>query len=176
MTSLLPPYGSRRLQGTLCSLFNVRRVLDGRVVLLSDKRLHGFRLAGALLDKPEILVVSGPFVKLSTQAQKLLRALLKGLARVAGLRMVLILSGASSVPAFVARIVPIRSHRYKSGVALRRCLTRHRPSPTRILSSRGQRQVLSLPCASGLFRARRVMSLGGMDVHCKRQIVLGRLS
>lgn len=176
MHSLLPRTASSNLGGTLCRLFNVREVLSGRVVLLSDNRLHGFRLAGALLDGPHMLVVSGPFVKLSTGAESLLRALLNRLAGMARLRMVLVLSGSSSVPTFVARIVPIRSEIYNGGVALRRCLTIHGPVPRQVLSRRGRTQVLGLPCNNSLCRARRMISLGGMDVHCNRHAVLGSLS
>lgn len=158
------------------SLFHVRPLLSGGVVLLSDKRLHGFRLAGALLATPHILVVSGPFVKLSTPAHRLLFSLLSHLAGVSSMRVVLILSVLSSVPSFVARIVPISGVRIFPGVRHRICLSTFHSESAIIPFSSLRRHVVSLPCGNGGCSTSRIMGLGGIDVHCNSHAVLGRLS
>lgn len=164
------------LRRRVCRLFRVRRLLSGCAVLLDDKRLHGFGLTSALFSRPHILVVSGPFVNLSTSAHSRLGRLLGSLAARRRLRVVLMLDGDSSVPRFVARIMRIGSVGMCPGLAGRRCLTRHGPVPTRMLYRRLRRTVVSLPCDSQRCRDRRIIGVGGIHVRCNRHVVLGSLS
>lgn len=182
MHRILKRMGSSILEQRLFRLFDVRPVLSGGVVLLDDKRLHEFRLAGTLLAIPQVLVVSGPFVKLSTPAHRLLFGLLRQLAQLNRLRVILILSVLSSVPSFVARIIPMRSVGINRGVRHRRCIrtfytngrvhVRRRTKTLRRL----RQYVLSLPCRRTGFASSRIIGLGKIDVHCSSHAVLGRLS
>lgn len=92
------------------------------------------------------------------------------------MRVVLMLSVLSSVPSFVARIVPISGVRIFPGVRHRTCLSTFHDESIIASFSSLRRQVVSLPSSNGGCSSRRMMGLGGIDVHCNSQAVLGRLS
>ncbi len=158
------------LTGRLFQSFAVSILLSGLVIVLSDNRLHHLRVIGTLVATPGVLVVSGPFVKLSTRVQGRLKRLLRQLVRRHNLRLVLILSERSRVPSFVARILPIRSGIIKAGVRGVTCT----PVPDVYVPSR-----LALPptdyrssCACTM---RNIISFQSIALHCNGHIVFRRL-
>lgn len=172
---------SRSCRGIL-SLFNVRRLLPGGLVFLSDNRLEGFLVIHALLGRPHILVLSGPFVKLSTPSENILIRVLRRVAGLGYIRIILLLSGPSSVPRVVARILPIGRHGYLPICDQRRFLGRASLVtslfPFRKGRSSIQDKTFSLPIKRRGRPSTRLIAfeVRRISVGCNGHAVLGSLS
>lgn len=88
----------------LLQLFQLERVIDKKIILLSSGELRKFQLIKALLSTPRVLIIDNPFIGLDAQARELLQFLLKELSDLEYLQIILVLSVPSDVPDFVTRV------------------------------------------------------------------------
>jgi molybdate transport system ATP-binding protein len=91
----------------LVDIFQLRPLLDERLIQLSNGENKRLQIARALLDKPQILLLDNPFIGLDTNARKLLQDLLKEITR-DGLQVVMV-SSLANMPSFITHVMTLEN-------------------------------------------------------------------
>ena len=92
-------------------LFEIDKMLDKQIVMLSSGEMRKFQLTKTLLTCPRILIIDNPFIGLDVDTRKHLCDLLGELVRLNGLQIILLLSTTGNIPGFITHIVPIDNMR-----------------------------------------------------------------
>lgn len=111
-----PPVGELFRNGTeaqdrmkfLTASFAIEDLLDKPVNLLSSGELRKFLIVGALLKKPQILVLDNPYIGLDKKSRDILNALFVRMSRLEGLQIVLVVSNVSDIPEMITHVLPVR--------------------------------------------------------------------
>ena len=91
----------------IVELFDISRMLDRQVVLLSSGELRKFQLIKALLSRPCILIIDKPFIGLDVSARAQLYDLLRSFVEKKSVQVILLLAKADEIPDFITHIVPV---------------------------------------------------------------------
>ena len=91
---------------TLIDIFQLRPLLEERLIQLSNGENKRLQIAKALLDKPRLLLLDNPFIGLDTNARKLLEDLLKEVTA-KGLQ-VIIVSSLVNMPSFITHVLTLQ--------------------------------------------------------------------
>ena len=105
------PAAAREMDA-LVDVFQLRPLLDERLIQLSNGENKRLQIAKALLDKPRILLLDNPFIGLDTNARKLLQDLLKEITA-AGLQVVIV-SSLANMPSFITHVMTLENERVVS--------------------------------------------------------------
>jgi molybdate transport system ATP-binding protein len=89
----------------LIDIFQLRPLLDERLIQLSNGENKRLQIAKALLDNPRILLLDNPFTGLDTNARKLLEVLLKQIT--ANGLQVIIVSSLVDIPSFITHVLTL---------------------------------------------------------------------
>ena len=89
------------------TLFEIDKMLDKQIVMLSSGEMRKFQLTRTLLTRPRILIIDNPFIGLDVVTRGQLCDLLGELAQLNGLQIILLLSATNNIPDFITHIVPI---------------------------------------------------------------------
>lgn len=119
-------------------------LLDKRVVMLSSGERRRFQIAMALFSSPRVLIMDNPFVGLDAQTRETLSASLDTLIRGGRTQIIMVLSKASEVPAFITHVVPVENMVCGTKVPASEFTAGIRPEP-RALSEELERAILDLP-------------------------------
>lgn len=91
----------------LFDLFDLRPLLDKKIILLSSGELRKFQLVKALLTAPRILIMDNPFIGLDASTRQLLGDLMQRLSEMQSLQIVLVLSMLDDIPEFITHVIPV---------------------------------------------------------------------
>jgi len=91
----------------LIDAFQLKPLLDKKIVLLSSGELRKFQLLKALFSNPRVLIIDNPFIGLDASARKILDELLCQLAKRDSLQIILLVSTVETIPAFVTHVIPV---------------------------------------------------------------------
>lgn len=93
----------------LFQLFDIARLIDQKIILLSSGELRKFQLIKALLTAPRVLIIDNPFIGLDVEARQLLQFLLQELSTLEHLQLILVLSIPADIPDFITHVIPVQN-------------------------------------------------------------------
>jgi len=166
----------RRWQTHLYDLFQLDKLLDKYVILLSSGELRKLQLAKTLLANPAILILDNPFIGLDAQARELLRDLLESLVREQRITIYLILAKSDDIPMFIDNIIEIDEHGNPLPIMTRQeYLAAHGPVRRPVLSEERRRAIVSLPEHQGLYHADTVIEMHHVSISYGNRTILKNL-
>lgn len=95
-------------QDRLYKMFDIERLLDKYIILLSSGELRKLQMAKALLSRPRVLIIDNPFIGLDAEAREQLRGLLAQLCAERALQIILVLSQRGDIPDFISHVVEVK--------------------------------------------------------------------
>jgi molybdate transport system ATP-binding protein len=90
----------------LVHFFHLEKLLEERLIQLSNGENKRLQIAKALLDKPDILLLDNPFIGLDTHARDLLDRLLMQISR-QGVHIIMV-TGRKEIPAFITHVLELK--------------------------------------------------------------------
>ncbi|MDP4276336.1 MAG: ATP-binding cassette domain-containing protein [Bacteroidota bacterium] len=97
-------YSNRILQ-----LFNVKNLLESRLIQLSSGELRKFLIVRTLMSRPRILILDNPFIGLDASSRDQLNLLLGNMASLEGLQLIFVLSNPADIPSIVTHVLPVHN-------------------------------------------------------------------
>ena len=91
----------RRIVG----LFQLEKLMDKYIILLSSGELRKLKLACSLVGRPRVLMIDNPFVGLDAETRAGLSALLEDIISQQSLQLILILSRAQDIPSVITHVI-----------------------------------------------------------------------
>ena len=104
VSEVLPAAGDDEFVGALYRDFDIDRLMDKQMVMLSSGELRRLQLVKALMTQPRVLIMDNPFIGLDAPTREQLRMLLQQLIAERGLQLILVVSREEDIPEFVTRI------------------------------------------------------------------------
>ncbi len=96
------------LRDNLFRLFNIEKIYDKRLVLLSSGEMRKFQITKALLNAPQLLILDNPFIGLDAETRQTLHSLMGDLAKMRGLQIIVVLSKSDDIPQFISHVIELR--------------------------------------------------------------------
>lgn len=104
----------------ILDLFDLNKLLDKRIILLSSGELRKFQIAKALFCNPRVLIIDNPFIGLDAETRNQLTILLKALASENQLQIIITVSKTDDIPEFITHVIEVKDRIVKSKVT-RKC-------------------------------------------------------
>ena len=104
VSEVLPAAGDDEFVGALYRDFDIDRLMDKQMVMLSSGELRRLQLVKALMTQPRVLIMDNPFIGLDAPTREQLISLLQRLIAERGLQLILVVSREEDIPGFVTRI------------------------------------------------------------------------
>ena len=104
VSEVLPAAGDDEFVGALYRDFDIDRLMDKQMVMLSSGELRRLQLVKALMTQPRVLIMDNPFIGLDAPTREQLTSLLQRLIAERGLQLILVVSREEDIPGFVTRI------------------------------------------------------------------------
>lgn len=92
----------------ILDLFDLNKLLDKRIILLSSGELRKFQIAKALFCNPRVLIIDNPFIGLDAEARNQLTILLKALASENQLQIIITVSKTDDIPEFITHVIEVK--------------------------------------------------------------------
>ena len=105
VSEVLPAAGDDEFVGALYRDFDIDRLMDKQMVMLSSGELRRLQQVKALMTQPRVLIMDNPFIGLDAPTREQLRMLLQRLIAERGLQLILVVSREEDIPGFVTRVV-----------------------------------------------------------------------
>ncbi len=118
---------------SLFELFQIDKIYDKRLVLLSSGEMRKFQITKALLSSPQVLIMDNPFIGLDAKTRDLLHGLLNDLAKLRDVQIVLVLSKTDDIPKFITHIIEVEQRNCKAKCTHAEYDARQRELPANIL-------------------------------------------
>ena len=122
----------RELRDRLYKMFNIDKLLDKYIILLSSGELRKLKLTEALLSAPRVLIMDNPFIGLDAEARDQLKELLKMLVGQQNLQIILVLSKSDDIPDFITHVVEVRDMKVRPKVTLAEYQAHRQPIPPHV--------------------------------------------
>ena len=104
VSEVLPAAGDDEFVRALYRDFDIDRLMDKQMVMLSSGELRRLQLVKALMTQPRVLIMDNPFIGLDAPTREQLTSLLQRLIAERGLQLILVVSREEDIPGFVTRI------------------------------------------------------------------------
>ena len=104
VSEVMPAAGDDEFVGALYRDFDIDRLMDKQMVMLSSGELRRLQLVKALMTQPRVLIMDNPFIGLDAPTREQLTSLLQRLIAERGLQLILVVSREEDIPGFVTRI------------------------------------------------------------------------
>lgn len=91
----------------LYKLFNIEKLLDKELILLSSGEMRKFQLTSALLSTPKLLIIDNPFIGLDAPSRDMLQDVLSDIASDGRTQLIIVVSRSADIPRFTTHIIPI---------------------------------------------------------------------
>lgn len=173
---LLPKTDNFALKDTLYTLFNLKKLLDKHVVLLSSGELRKFQLAKTLLTNPRVLIMDNPFIGLDVQTRGTLYALLKELIEVTNMQIVLVLSQNEDLPDFITHIIHVKDKVCGKKTSREEYLNTISEPRTSILSKENENKILNLDYKENLSKSDLVIEMNNVAIRYGERTILKELN
>ncbi len=99
--------GQSAYLGEIVKVLNLERIVDKRLIHLSNGELRKFSILKALLSRPEVLIVDDPFIGLDAGSRDSLEQLFMNLFQKMGISIIVALAREDYLPGFVTHIVSV---------------------------------------------------------------------
>lgn len=137
-----------KMRDRLYHSFNLEKLLDKRIILLSSGELRKFQLAKTLLQDPRVLILDNPFIGLDAGARQQLDQFLTLLTRTTHITLVLTLSKTDDIPDFITHVVPMVHKTVGSKITLKQYRDTAEAVPATMLSPQKRQAILDLPTST----------------------------
>jgi len=107
ISDLLELNTDKAFSNRILKLFNVKNLLQSRLIQLSSGELRKFLIVRTLMSRPRILILDNPFIGLDAPSRNQLNQVLESLASLEGLQLIFVLSNPSDIPDIVTHVLPI---------------------------------------------------------------------
>ena len=104
VSEVLPAADGDEFVGALYRDFDIDRLMDKQMVMLSSGELRRLQIVKALMTQPRVLIMDNPFIGLDAPTREQLTSLLQRLIAEHGLQLILVVSREEDIPGFVTRI------------------------------------------------------------------------
>jgi molybdate transport system ATP-binding protein len=91
----------------ILKLFDIKNLLQSRLIQLSSGELRKFLIVRTLMSRPRILILDNPFIGLDASSRAQLNQVLESLANLEGLQLLFVLSNPADIPDIVTHVLPI---------------------------------------------------------------------
>ena len=105
VSEVLPAADGDEFVGALYRDFDIDRLMDKQMVMLSSGELRRLQIVKALMTQPRVLIMDNPFIGLDAPTREQLTSLLQRLIAERGLQLILVVSREEDIPGFVTRVV-----------------------------------------------------------------------
>lgn len=92
---------------SLLDTFDLRPLLDKRIVELSSGEMRRYQLAKSLLRHPRLLIVDSPFIGLDTEMRRQLDTFFQRLVAEGEVQLLMVLSDGSTIPDYLTHVVEV---------------------------------------------------------------------
>lgn len=165
----------RALLNHLCELFDLSRLLDEYVLMLSSGEMRKLRLIRALMSEPRVLIIDNPFIGLDESTRRQLSELLTTIARERSLQIMIVVSRAADVPSFVTHVVEVNNMTVGRKMTAAEYQARNRASAPRRLSEEKAQAIINLPYKDGDYRAETVVNMHDVRISYGSRTILDGL-
>lgn len=159
----------------LYDLFAMRPLLDKYIIYLSSGEMRKLRLIRALMTDPRVLIMDNPFIGLDAATRRQLTELLAVLSHERDLQIMLVVSKASDIPAFITHVVEVSD----MIVGPKMTVDDHRasvcPTPARVLSGEDEQAIINLPHKNDDYRVERVIDIHDLCIRYGERTILAGL-
>ena len=162
----------RELRDRLYKMFNIDKLLDKYIILLSSGELRKLKLTEALLSAPRVLIMDNPFIGLDAEARDQLKELLKMLVGQQNLQIILVLSKSDDIPDFITHVVEVRSMKVMPKVTLEEYQAHRQPIPPHVLSESKAQAILDLPERLKDYHAHDVVKMHNVRIQYGKRVIL----
>lgn len=172
ISELMPEGGDPEMRRKLYALFNIEEMLDKTSILLSSGEMRKFHLTKALLGNPRVLILDNPFIGLDASTRSQLRQLLEALIRESDLQLVLVLSKAEDIPAFITHVVHVEGMTCGEKLTLSAYQHARQSSPLSILDEARKQRLLALPRRTDDMEAEKIVELRNVSIRYGKRTIL----
>ena len=160
----------------LYRMFDLHRLLDKPIVLLSSGELRKFQLVKNLLSKPSLLIVDNPYIGLDINTRQLLTELFEKLSSAFNIQIILMLSMLDDIPSFVTHIVPVDGMCYGAKIDRATYLDNLVIDPTQgVISQDKIDAIIALPSRNNDFNADEIVRLNQVSIRYGERTILKEL-
>ncbi len=154
----------RKLQSHIYDLFNLRPLLDKKLILLSSGELRKFKLASALFANPRVLIIDNPFIGLDAETRTQLSQLLTSLAHERNIQIILVLSKTDDIPPFITHVVEVKDMTVADKVTIEEYKRRRKPLPGHVLPADNVAAILNLPHSTHEYHSSEVVQMNHVSI------------
>ena len=162
----------RELRDRLYKMFNIDKLLDKYIILLSSGELRKLKLTEALLSAPRVLIMDNPFIGLDAEARDQLKELLKMLVGQQNLQIILVLSKSDDIPDFITNVVEVKDMKVMPKVTLEEYQAHRQPIPPHVLSESKAQAILNLPERQKDYHAHDVVKMHNVRIQYGQRVIL----
>ncbi len=136
---------AKGLQERLFSLFNIDKIFDKRLILLSSGEMRKFQITKALLNAPQLLIMDNPFIGLDAATRDTLHSLMGDLAALHEVQIIVVLSKTDDIPQFVSHVIEVAECVVKPKTTLNEYYARREKVGRNILPEALRREIVEMP-------------------------------
>ncbi len=138
------------LRKNLFSLFNIDKIFDKRLVLLSSGEMRKFQITKALLNAPQLLILDNPFIGLDSATRQTLHSLMGELAATKRVQIIVVLSKTDDIPQFITHTIEVENRICLPKCTIGEYYERTPPRPHNALPEQERLDIESLPAIEGV--------------------------
>lgn len=168
----------RQLRDTLYAMFNIDKMMDKYIILLSSGELRKLKLTEALLSSPRVLIMDNPFIGLDKETRQQLKDLLTMLSQKQNLQIILVLSRAIDIPEFITHVVEVNNMRVLPKVTRQEYLNRvaQHGNAEPVLSASAHDAILSLPVRKAGSELHEIVKMNNVSIRYGKRTILKDLN
>ena len=160
----------------LYTLFNMHRLLNKKIVLLSSGELRRFQLVKNLLSKPKMLIVDNPYIGLDNATRQRLTELFEQLCSTFDIQVVLLLSMLEDVPTFITHVLPMDEMRCGEKLTRKQYVDALEIDPTKgEISKEKVQEIVSLPATTEAYESESIVRLNQVSIRYGTHAILKEL-
>lgn len=164
----------RDLRERLFALFNIEKIYDKRLVLLSSGEMRKFQITKALLNAPQLLILDNPFIGLDSATRETLHTLMGDLAAMGSVQIIVVLSKTDDIPAFITHVIEVKERRCLAKCTIEEYYERCVELPTSLLPRDIIEVIESLP-NDGVGEGEMIVELRDVSIRYDDRTILKSL-
>ncbi len=133
------------LRKSLFELFNIEKIFDKRLILLSSGEMRKFQITKALLNAPQLLILDNPFIGLDAPTRATLHTLMGDLVALGTEQIIVVLSKTDDIPQFISHIIELDTCRCLPKCTIEEYYQRTIATPRNILPEELKSNITHLP-------------------------------
>jgi len=166
----------RNLQKHLYELFQMERLLDKYIILLSSGELRKFQLTRTLLSSPRVLIMDNPFIGLDAETRNQLKNLLSVLSKERALQIILVLSKTDELPDFITHVVEVRDMKVYPKTTISEFRSTQNIPDGEILSKEKEDAIINLPYKNEEYNCTEIVKTSNVCIRYGERVILKDLN